>query len=153
MRKSPMNYIITLAAGGMLWVLSAVLLGSLLGDNISLARLSVEDFLVRYRMALGIATVSGILNLFYWFYYGGKESTAGEPDNAKKIYNISFVSQIFMASAIVIALVLMLMGEGIESMYYIVIFMQASLQTFTFFWLCSFLMSPVNVEYIPYFKR
>lgn len=152
MRKSPLNYIITLAAGSMFWVVNAVLLGTFIGDNVSLATLSVEDFLSRYRMALAIATAASSLNLLYWYYYGGMDSTAGDHESAKRIYNISFISQVVVAAVIVMGLVLMFMGEGIESVYFIVIFLQASLQSFVFFWLCSFVMSPVNVEYIPYLK-
>lgn len=153
MRKSPLNYLVTIAIAGVLWVITAVLSGDLLGDSISLATMSVEDFLMRYRIVLAIATVIGLLNSFYWYFYGSKDSAAGELDRAKRIWNISFIAQIVVAAGIVVALVVMLMAEGVSPKYYLIIFGLGSLHTFIFFWFCTFLMSPINVERIPLFKR
>jgi hypothetical protein len=153
MNKSPLNYLITIAAGGILWVITAVVSGDLLGERVSLATMSVEDFLLRYRIVLTIAAVIGILNSFYWYLYGSKDSTAGELNRAKGIWNMSFIGQIVAATGIVVALVFMLMGEGVTINHYAIIFGLASLHTFIFFWLCTFLMSPINVERIPLFKR
>lgn len=153
MNKSPLNYLITITAGGILWVITAVASGDLLGERISLATMSLEDFMLRYKIVLAIAAVIGIANSFFWYFYGGKDSTAGELNRAKGIWNISFIGQIFAAVGIVVVLVFMLMGEGVAFKHYIIIFGLASLHTFIFFWLCTFLMSPINVERIPLFKR
>ena len=153
MRKGPLNYLVTFAIAGVLWVITAVLSGDLLGDSISLATMSVEDFLMRYRIVLAIATVIGLLNAFYWYFYGNKDSTAGELNLAKRIWNISYIAQIVVAAGIVVALVVMLMAEGVSPKYYLIVFGLASLHTFVFFWFCTFLMSPIHVERIPLFKK
>lgn len=153
MNKSPLNYLITIAVGGILWVITAVVSGDLLGEGISLATMSIEDFLFRYRIALAVAAVSGILNSFYWYFYGGKDSSAGDLDRAKRIWNQSFIGQIVTAAVVLVVLVFMLMTEGVTLKYYLIIFGLTSLHTYIFFWLCTFLMSPINVERIPLFKR
>ncbi len=153
MNKNPMNYLITLAGGAILWVITAVVLGGVIGDKVSLSSMSVEEFLARYRIVLAIAALIGITNSLYWFYYGSKDSTAGALERAKKIWNISFIIQIVASAGIVLALVLMLMTQGVAPIYYIMLFGLAALHTFIFFWISTLLMSPTNVERLPLCKR
>lgn len=153
MNKSPMNFLITTVLGLVLWIITAVALGPVLGDRITLISMPVEDFIVDYRIDLAIATFFGILITLFWFYYGGKDSTAGELDRAKKIWNISFVAEILFCAVLVFALVFITMTQGVSLIHYIFIFVITSLHTFVFFWVCTLLMSPVNVERIPLGKR
>lgn len=153
MNKSPMNYLITVAGGAILWIITAIVLGGVIGEKVSLSSMSVEDFLVKYRIVLAIAATVGIMNSLYWYFYGGKDSTAGELDRAKKIWNVSFIVQIVASVGVVLTLVFMLMTEGVPPIYYIIIFGLAALHTFIFFWLCTMLMSPINVERMPLCKR
>lgn len=153
MNKSPINYLITLAIGAVLWVVSAVIVGNMMSESITLAIISIEDFLAFYRIVLAIAAFIGISNSFYWYFYGGKDSTAGELDRAKRIWNLSFIGQISAAAGIVSVFGFKFLKEGIVIKDYLIIFGLASLHTYIFFWLCTFLMSPINVERIPLFKR
>lgn len=153
MNKSPMNYLITVAGGVILWFITAIALGGVIGNGVSLSSMSVEDFLVWYRVALGIIALSGILNLCYWYSYGGSDKSAGDYGRSKSIWNISFISQIVLAGLIVAVLVLMLLKEGVSTGYYIIIFGLASLHSYLFFWICSLVMSPPNVQHIPLGKR
>ena len=153
MNKSPLNYLITAAAGVVLWIVTAVVLAPVLGDHITLASMPIEDFIVDYRIDLAIAAMIGILNTLYWYYYGDKDSTAGELDRAKKIWNVSFITQIFLCAVLVFALVFITLAEGLSPIYYVLIFGITALHTFIFFWMCTVLMSPVNVERIPLGKR
>lgn len=100
MNKSPMNYLITLAGGSILWVITAVVLGGVIGDKVSLSSMSVEDFLERYRIVLAIAAAIGMMNSLYWYLYGGKDSTAGELERAKKIWNISSQYRLLLPSVL-----------------------------------------------------
>jgi hypothetical protein len=147
-----MNYLITTAIGGILWVITAVFLGEELGNTMPLATLSVEEFLVRYRIALAAAAVMGLLSVFYWYFYGSKDSTAGELDRAKRIWYSSFVGQIIIAVGIVVILVILFLSEGLTTIDYLIIFALVSLHTYIFFWLCTFFMSPRTVKYIPPFR-
>lgn len=153
MNKSPLNYLVTLAIGAVLWVVSAVIVGNVLSESITLATINVEDFLAIYRIALAIAAFIGISNSFYWYFYGSKDSTAGELDRAKRIWNQSFIAQITVAAGVVFVLGLKFLKEGIVLKDYLIIFGLVSLHTYIFFWFCTFLMSPINVERIPLFRR
>lgn len=153
MNKSPLNYLITLAIGAVLWVVSAVIVGNVLSESITLATIGVEEFLAFYRIVLAVAAFIGVSNSFYWYFYGSKDSTAGELDRAKKIWNQSFIGQISVAAGIVSVFGFKFLKEGIVLKDYLIIFGLASLHTYIFFWLCTFLMSPINVERIPLFKR
>lgn len=153
MRKSPINYLVTMAAGVILWFITAIALGGVMGDGVTLSSMSIEDFLMRYRIALGIAAVSGMLNLFYWYFYGGSVSSAGEEARSKSIWNISFIVQIVVAGLILASLVFMLLTEGVSTLYYVIIFALLALHSFLFFWICSLIMSPPNVEYCVLGKR
>lgn len=152
MNKSPMNYLITLSGGAILWVITAIVLGGVIGDRITLASMSTDDFLARYRIILAIAAVCGILNAIYWYFYGGKDSTAGELNKAKRIWHALFLTQIITAVVILFILVFMLMAEGVAPLHYAIFFALISLHTYIYFWLCTFFMSPINVERIPLFK-
>jgi len=148
-----MNYLITVAGGVILWFITAIALGGVIGNGVSLSSMSVEDFLVWYRVALGIAALCGIINLCYWYSYGGSDKSAGEYARSKSIWNISFIAQIVIAGAILVFLVLMLLKEGISTGYYLIIFGLASLHTYLYFWVCSLVMSPPNVQHMPLGKR
>jgi len=153
MNKSPMNYLITAAAGVILWFITAIPLAGVIGNGVSLSSMSIEEFLVWYRKALSIASLSAIINLFYWYYYGGSDKSAGDSVRSKSIWNISFISQIVIAGVILVVLVLMLLKQGISTGYYGIIFGLASLHSYLFFWICSLVMSPPNVQYSPLGKR
>jgi hypothetical protein len=146
MRKSPLNYLVTFAIAGVLWIITAVLTGNSLGESISLATMSIEDFLIRYRIVLAVAAVLGLLNSFCWYFYGSKDSIGRELNRARKIWNISFIVQIVVAAGLVVALAVMLMAEGVSPKDYLIIFGLASLHTFILFWFCTLLMSPNNVK-------
>lgn len=153
MNKSPLNYLVTLAIGAVLWVVSAVIVGNVLSESITLATIGVEEFLAFYRIILAVAAFIGISNSFYWYFYGSKDSTAGELERAKRIWTQSFIGQITSAAGIVFVLGFKFLSEGIVLRDYLIFFGLASLHTYIFFLFCTFLMSPINVERIPLFKR
>ena len=152
MNKSPLNYLITIALGIVLWVITAVFYGGTFSESLILAVSTPEQFLSNFRIMLGIAAAIGIINCLYWYYYGSLDSTAGELGKAKKVWMISFVLQIIASAAILFVLISMNLTEGIATSDWIIAFGLISLHTWFFFWLCTFLMSPRTVQYIPLFK-
>ena len=152
MNKSPLNYLITIALGGVLWILTAIFYGGNFSESLMLATATPEEFLGNFRLILGIAAVVGIVNCVYWYYYGNLNSTAGNLNKAKKVWWTSFVLQIVASAGILFILVFMNLKEGILTKDWLITYALVSLHTWIFFWLCTFLMSPRNVKFIPLFK-
>lgn len=152
MNKSPLNYLITIALGVILWVATAIMYGGSFSESLVLASTTPEAFLANFRIVLALATVAGIGNSLYWFYYGNLDSTAGKLSKAKKVWWISFITQLIISVACLFILVIVNLTEGILTKDWLVIYMLISLHAWVFFWLCTFLMSPRTVQYIPLFK-
>lgn len=152
MNKSPLNYLITIALGAILWVITAIFYGGSFAEVLMLTTATPEEFLARLRIMLGIGAAIGIINTLFWFYFGDLTSTAGDLGKAKKVWWSSFISQIFLAVAILFGLVFWNLNEGILTIDWLIVFGLISLHTWFFFWICTFLMSPRTVKYIPLFK-
>lgn len=152
MRKSPLNYLITIAFGAILWVITAVFYGGSFSESLMLSVSTPEEFLANFRIYLGIAAVIGIMNCLYWYYYGGLESTAGDLVKATKIWWTSFVTLIFASAGVLFGLIYKNLAEGILTTDWLVTFGLISLHTWIFFWFCTFFLSPDNVKNIPLFK-
>lgn len=152
MNKSPLNYLITTALGAILWVVIAIFIGGALSESLMLAVSTPEDFAANLRIFLGIAALIGIINSLYWFYYGALDSTAGNLGKARRVWIGSFVIQIVISVALLVILIIINLAEGILTTDWLIIFGLFSLLTWFFFWLCTFLMSPRTVKYIPLFK-
>lgn len=151
--KSPFNYLITLAFACILWVISAHILGNLLGDIIYLETLPVEDFIFWYRIFITIAGVLSLLITYYWYFYGNKDTTAGELDAAKRMWFYLFTVQVTITAVIFVAKVIIFRNEGIAFKHYLVILGALSLFTWLFFWISTFFMSPNAVKYLVPFKK
>ena len=152
MNKSPLNYLITTALGLILWVIFAIFVGGSLSESLMLAVSTPEDFSANLRLILGVATVLGISNCLYWFYYGGLDSTAGSLAKAKSVWIGSFVIQIVISIALLVIMVIINLAEGILTTDWLIIFGLISILTWIFFWFCTFFMSPRTVKFIPLFK-
>ncbi|MEJ7736777.1 MAG: hypothetical protein WKF97_05055 [Chitinophagaceae bacterium] len=152
MNKSPLNYLITVALGVVLWVITAVFYGGTFSESLILNTSTPDQFLSHLRIMLGIAAAIGILNTIYWYYYGSLDSTAAELNKAKKVWMISFILQIIASVAILFVLIALYLTEGVATADWLIAFALMSLHTWFFYWLCTFLMSPRTVQYIPLFK-
>ena len=148
MNKSPINYLVTLAIGCIFWIFTGLLIAEYLSDTVTLATITIEKFILWYRLGNTVAGIISLIWVFYWFSYGSKDSTAGDLDNAKKFWYKSFIIHIIVAVAILFAEVVGFLNEGIVYSDYLIIFVTLSLHTYFFFWLCTFLMSPRAVKYI-----
>jgi hypothetical protein len=153
MRRAPLNYLITIALGCVLWAVTGFVVGNYLGDSVVLQVLTTDDFLMIYRLALMAASALGIASCLYWYFYGSRKSTAGRLPEARRFWLISFVLLCTVAAAELVTLVVMFRAEALTVGNFAIVFLMLSLQTFVFFWLCTFLMSPRAVEYVPWGKR
>ena len=152
MNKSPINYLIAIALGGLLWVVTAVFYGGSFSESLTLAVSTPEDFLANFRTMLGIAAGIGILFTIFWFYYGSLDKTAGELDRAKKKWWIYFILAMVACAGVLSTLIFKNLPEGIATGDWIIVFALVSVHTWFFFWICTFLMSPRNVKNIPLFR-
>lgn len=153
MRRAPLNYLITVVLGALLWAVAGIVVGNYLGNIVVLQVATTDDFLATYRLTLAVAALLGIASCLYWYFYGGQETTAARLGEARKSWTLQFVLQLVVAAAVLVALVFMFRAEALTVGNYALIFTMIALQTFLFFWLCTFLMSPRAVEYIPWGKR
>lgn len=152
MNKTPMNYLLTAALGGILWVVTAIFFGSTFSESLMLAVSPQEDFLANFRVMLGIAAAIGIINCLYWYYYGTLDSTAGDLRKARRLWWTFFILQVVASVGLLFILVFRNLNEGIPTKDWLIIYALLSLHTWFFFWLCTYLMSPRTVQYIPLFK-
>ena len=153
MRRAPLNYLITIVLGCLLWAATGIVVGNYLGNSVVLQVATTDDFLATYRTLLAIASASGILACLYWYYYGSQETTAGRLAEARRSWTVNFVLQAVVAALVLVALIVFFRAEALTVGNYAIVFTMLALQTFVFFWLCTFLMSPRAVEYIPWGKR
>lgn len=149
MNKSPLNYLVAIAIGAILWVVTAVLVGGNFAESLTLNNLTPDDFLSRYRIFLSIGVVLAVLSIGFWFFYGALDSTAGSLGKAKTVWWSLFIVQIVVSIALLFGLVLWMIDEGITTGQWTITFGLLSLLTWFFFWVCTFLWSPRSVKYIP----
>ncbi len=152
MNKSPLNYLITIALGGILWIITAVFYGDKLSQSVILSTATPEDFVANLRIYLGIAAGLGILMSVYWYYYGSQEKVAGELNLARKKWWTLFIFLLIACAGVLFGLIFKNLKEGIASSDWIIVFILISLHTWFFYWLCTYLMSPRTVKFIPLFK-
>lgn len=145
MNKSPLNYLITAALGAILWVITAIFIGGTFSESLMLAVSTPEDFAANFRLMLGIAIAIGLINCFYWYYYGGKDSTAGDLGRAKRVWQYSLLIQIVASIGILLGLVIVNLAEGILTTDWLITFGLISLNTWVLFYLCTFFLSPNTV--------
>ena len=153
MRKTPLNYFASLAAVGIIWFFVAVPLGNYLGDNVVLETLTTEKFLNWYRAVLGGAALVGWISCVYWFFYGTREVNAGNMKGACRVWNFWFVAELIVGVVTMAVFVYLYLAEALVMIDYVVIAAGASLLTWAFFWLCTWIMSPRAVMYCVLGRR
>ncbi len=153
MRKTPLNYIVTLAMGGLIWLATGLWVANYLKFKVALMTATVDDFVGIYRIILAAAAVLGLLICFYWYYYGGREATAGELPRAKRVWTVSFFGQLMLAVLAVVTLIAIFRNALFTTSQYVIFFAVMSAHTYLFFWLCTLIMSPRTVKYVPWGMR
>jgi|GEM_PF-1963133 len=152
-RTAPINYLLTAAAGGLLWTALAVGLGGYLGDVVPLQERTTEEFLGLYRIVLGVVLVLALANCFYWYFLGSRRQAAVNLRGARRVWMGSLLGQVVLSVVALLTLVLLLQAEGLTLGNFAAIFAALSLLTYVFFWAATLLASPPAVEFIPLGKR
>lgn len=153
MRNAPLNYLVTIALGCLLWVGTAILAGQQLGDTVSLQALTTSQFIQMYQAVVAGAAALGILGCSFWYFYGSRDKISARLREARRTWTLLFVGQLIVAALSLVLLVILFRSESLSSANLAVIFFYLAMQTVLLFWLCTFLMSPRAVEYIPWGKR
>lgn len=153
MNTSPMNYLVSFAIGAGVWMLTGMALADYLSETVSLATMTIEDFLFWYRIAITVVAVIALVCVYFWFYKGSQDQVTRDLAQAKKTWAALFVTLIILAIAALLALVVAFLDEGLIIGDYLLILLALSLHSFIFYWLCTFLMSPLNVKYLVPLKN
>src|SRR4051794_21107870 len=82
-----MNYLVTLAAIAVLWIVAAVLVGNYLGDNVALSNTTTEDFGRVYRIVMTIGAVAAAAGLMHWYWHGAKDGAATDLGGARRFWS------------------------------------------------------------------
>ncbi|MFA6165865.1 MAG: hypothetical protein WC700_04555 [Gemmatimonadaceae bacterium] len=153
LRKAPMNYLAAAMIAAVLWLLSGLLLGNYLADNISLQDMTTDDFLLRYRITTGTASFVGCLMCCSWFASGAKPAAAADPVGYRKLWIGLMLGEVLLGALALIGLVVSMLPESLTLVNYLVILAGLVLGTALFFWLCTLAMSPRPVEAVVPGKR
>ena len=153
MRHAPLNYLATIVLGCLLWVGTAIFAGRQLGDSVVLQALTTSQFLQMYQTVVAGAAVLGILGCLFWYFYGSRDKISARLREARRTWTLLFLGQVIVAALSLVLLVVLFRSESLSSANVAVIFVYLAAQTVLLFWLCTFLMSPRAVEYIPWGKR
>ena len=152
MKNAPMNYLATVALGGILWAVFAIFLISTFTEGPSLAIKGPEDLATQLRTVFGIAALLGIALACYWYSYGSQAATATNLGKAKGKYTQLFLILVSIAVALTAVLWYLNKAEGMEPKWFAIYFAVNLVLTAVLYWLTSFLFSPRAVEYLPYGK-
>jgi hypothetical protein len=150
MNKSPVNHILTIATGAVLWVVFAILMGATLSENPNLASKDPTILAGELRVIFAVGVLLSLVCCSYWYYYGSQERVAGELPKAKTKWRMLFFLQLILAIALTVVLVVMNMAQGIEPKWFIIYFALLSVLTFILFWVATYMMSPRTVKFIPF---
>lgn len=148
-----LNYLVSAALAGLIWVVFGIFIGKSISDGLSLATTTPEDFLKFFQIVLGAGTLISLGLICYWYYYGSQDSTATRLDEAKRTWNIFFILEILLAVILIVVMVAKYRNEGVDASDWIILFAFLAMPTVILFWLATFFMSPRAVTYIPLFKR
>ena len=153
MRQAPLNYLITVALFGLIWVATAVFAGRQMGDAVVLQERTPAQFVATYQGVVAAAAALGLAGCLYWYFYGSRGSVAGRLAEARRTWVLLLVAQVVVAAAALVTLVLLFRAESLTAGNFAEMLALLVLQTALLFWACTLLFSPRAVEYIPWGKR
>lgn len=149
MRKSPINYLVTIAVIAVLWIVAAVLVGNYLGDNAALSNTTTEDFGRVYRVVMTIGAVVAAAGLIHWYWQGARDAAATDLRGSRRFWSGWFFVLLILSVGCVAGLVVTFRDERFTITEYLMMFGCASLLTWIPYWLCSLAMSPRGVKHAP----
>ena len=149
MRRSPINYLVTIAVVAVLWIIGALLVGNYLGDNAALSNTTTEDFGRVFRIIMTIAAVVVAAGLTHWYWHGAKDSTATDLAGARRVWSAWFFILLITSVGCVASMVVTFRNERFTLTEYLMMLGSASLLTWIPYWICSLAMSPRGVKHAP----
>lgn len=149
MRKSPINYLVTIAVIAVLWVVAAVLVGNYLGDNAALSNTTPEDFGRVYRVLMTVGAVFAAAGLTHWYWHGAKDGTATDLGAARRFWSGWFLALLITSVVCVAGMIITFRDERFTMTEYLMLIGCASLLTWVPYWMCSLAMSPRGVKNAP----
>jgi hypothetical protein len=152
MNKSPVNHIVTIVIGVVLWVIFGILMVNALSESPNLKDKDATVLAGELRFIFGIGVLLSLVCSSYWYYYGSQEKTAGEMPVAKRKWRMLFFFQLILAIVLTVVIIIMNMSQEMESKWFIIYFGLISVLTFILFWAATFLMSPRTVKFVPFGK-
>ncbi len=153
MNKAPVNYLLTIALGAVLWIIFAVFAMDYLSNGPSLAEKDPAIFAGELRILFAAGMLLSIIACCYWYYYGDQPQTAGNLGAARKKWWMLFILMLVLSVVLTLIIVFLNLSEGIEPKWYAIYYIIFAALTYILFWLATYLMSPRTVKYIPLGKR
>ena len=145
MRNAPLNYLITLAFGGLAWLLSAMIVGNYLSINVPLMNATVEEFLGLYRLLLAFSVVLAVGLACFWFFKGGRPDTAGKLPQARRQWDVLILITVVLGVVLTFVLVFLFSDETFALAHYAIFFGMFSLCSWLLFWVATLFLSPRTV--------
>jgi hypothetical protein len=152
MKSAPLNYLVTLVLGGLLWAVFAIFLVGTLTEGPSLAIKAPEDLADQLRTVFGVGALLSVGLASYWYFYGSQPATATRLTEARGKYTQFFLTLVFIAVGLTAVLWYINRAEGMEPKWFAIYFGINLVLTAVLYWLATFLFSPRAVENVPYAK-
>lgn len=152
MKNAPINYLATLAFGGLLWAVFAIFMAGYLTEGPSLALKSPETLADQLRAVFGVAALLGAGLACYWYFYGSQPATATRLPEAAGKYTQLFITLVFLAVVLTAVVWYLNKDEGMEPKWFGIYFGINLALTAVLYWLTTFLFSPRAVQNVPYAK-
>lgn len=153
MRQAPLNYLITVVLGCLLWVVTALFAGQQMSDAVVLQAMTTSQFVQTYESVGAVAATLGVLGCLYWYFYGSRGSIAGRLAEARRTWTVLLAAEVIVAAVALLVLVFSFRAESITAANFAEMLALLLLQTAVLFWLCTLAFSPRAVEYIPVGRR
>ena len=153
MRQAPLNSLVTIVLGCLLWVATALFAGQQMGDAVVLQGMTTSQFVQTYEGVVAGAAALGVLGCLFWYVYGSRASVAGRLADARRTWTLLLTGEVVIAAVALLVLVFSFRAESLTAANFAEMLALLMLQTAVLFWGCSLLFSPRAVEYIPWGKR
>jgi hypothetical protein len=153
MRNSPLNYLLTAAVFGLLWIAFGIFVNSWLSGSISFVKLSPEQFSPQYQIMMGSTALIGFIFSAFWYMFGAKKENATIISKANATWTKYFIAEIVISIISFAVFAIIYKGEGISGLHFGVVYLGCAMVSFIPYWICTLIASPKYVEYCPLGKR
>jgi hypothetical protein len=153
MRQPPLNYLVTIVVGALLWVATALFAGQQMGDAVVLQKMTTTQFTQTYQAVVAGAAALGVMGALFWYFYGSREAAAGRLAEARRTWAMLLTGEVVVAVVALLILVFSFRAESLTAANFVEMLVLLLVQTALLFWGATLLCSPRAVEYIPWGRR